>query len=164
MVQINPHAVHCSAVQCSTVHYSAVQCGAVEDRSVIVPIRYLRKSLLVDCHPRDTAATLISDCARTFKFHDEMYISHPVLPGLFYKHLCHQFYLINTVFPKPLELELWENVHPLPCTTCHMSCVMCHRCDRCDRSHYLLKNSVSSWWRFCYQRGVPLLFIIWSII
>ena len=68
------------------------------------------------------------------------FLTDPVEPGLFYKHLFHWFIqlFINSVshpFPseyhqsqtiRDRELKFWENVHPPQLVTCHMSPVMCH--------------------------------------
>ena len=69
------------------------------------------------------------------------FLTEPVEPGLFYKHLFHWFIqsFINSVsqpFPSEYhqsqtirvrELKFWENVHPPQHVTCHMSPVMCHK-------------------------------------
>ena len=53
--------------------------------------------------------------------------------------------------------------------TCHMSCVMCHvSCVTCHVSHVMRhvshvkknNNGGASWWRVCYQRGLPRL-VFW---
>ena len=41
------------------------------------------------------------------------------------------------------------------CVTCHMSHVMCH-----FFHVFLLQSGEASWWRVCYQRGVPRLVLI----
>ena len=69
-----------------------------------------------------------------------------VFNRLFYKHLCH--YLSQCSFSsqssrhhksqivRARELNFWENVHPSPCVTCHMSHVMCYMsCVTCHVSH-----------------------------
>ena len=65
------------------------------------------------------------------------FLTDSVFEGLFYKLLCsllfQQFFssqsskhcFSQTVRAK--ELTFWDNVHPPPCVTCHMSCVKCHK-------------------------------------
>ena len=39
-------------------------------------------------------------------------------------HHCYKPCISQTV--RAGELKFWENVHPQPCVTCHVSCVRCH--------------------------------------
>ena len=69
-----------------------------------------------------------------------LYLTDLVYPGLFYKHLCHWLtdWLTDSAFSsKPSnhpytqtararELKFWENGHPPPRVTCHLSGVRCH--------------------------------------
>ena len=95
-------------------------------------------------------------------------------------------YLQNTVPPKVQEpgVYIWENVHlpHLSCVMCEMSLVICHML--CVMYHmlrltinmscvfliYFLQCGGASWWRVCYQRGLPhlvifiLLLFIWEIL
>ena len=58
------------------------------------------------------------------------------------------------------ELKFWENVHPPPCVTCHISHVRCHM------SEFIFHNCGASRCRVCYQRNLTnLVFIqLWSIL
>ena len=54
---------------------------------------------------------------------------------------------------KTRELKFWENVHPQPRVTCHVSCV---------KSHFFFlfffrECCGASRWRVCYQPGLPRL-------
>ena len=55
------------------------------------------------------------------------------------------------------ELKFLENVHPTLCVTCHMSRNTCHvSCVMCHKSHdTFFFIGGASWWRVCYQRGLP---------
>ena len=51
---------------------------------------------------------------------------------------------------RAVELKFWENVHPPPCVTCHVSHVTCH-------VSCVTQSVGASRWRVCYQRGLPRL-------
>ena len=73
-------------------------------------------------------------------------------------------YLQNTFTPKAYELG---KVHLTPPLNCHMSCVTCHvSCVTCHMSHliFFLQSGVASWWRVCYQWGLPCLFFTASLM
>ena len=65
------------------------------------------------------------------------------------------------------ELKFWENFQPPPCFTCHVSHVMCPVSRvRCQVSHFylFLQSGGASWWRVCYQRGLPrLVCVSWML-
>ena len=72
---------------------------------------------------------------------------------------------------RPRELTVWENVHPPPHITCHVSHVKCHvsgimcHCQvsgvTCQVSQFVIFFfGQSGWailWRICYQRGLTCL-------
>ena len=53
------------------------------------------------------------------------------------------------------ELKFWENVHPPPCVTCHMSRVR-SQVSWVSWFFFFLSGGASRW-RVCYQRGLPRL-------
>ena len=60
------------------------------------------------------------------------------------------------------ELDFLENVHPPQYATCHLSLVTCHvshaRCHMlCVTSEVAGVSGGASWWRVCYQWGLPCL-------
>ena len=63
----------------------------------------------------------------------------------------------NTQTVRARELKLLEIVHPQPRVTCQVSCVTCAVSG--VRSFFLYffgaQRSAGSWWRVCYQRGLP---------
>ena len=76
-----------------------------------------------------------------------LYLRNPLMPALFYKHLCHSlidsvddlfFRISRHCLSQPVrsrELKFWENVHPLQYVMCHMSGVTCQlSCARCHVS------------------------------
>ena len=79
----------------------------------------------------------------------------------------------NSLNVRARELKFWENDQPTPCVTCHVSCVTCHvsnvtyHLPHVNRHlspvtfHFFwgkkMKNGGASWWRVCYQRGLPRL-------
>ena len=88
-------------------------------------------------------------------------------------HVCH---LLDNLFSHPFppnlqniinhkaarELKFLNNVHHPMCVMCHMSLVTCHVSHVIYRmSHvtlfFFLHIGLDSWWRVCYQRGLPCL-------
>ena len=67
------------------------------------------------------------------------------------------------------ELKFWENIHHMSYVTCHMSHVTRHMSHvLCHVSLLLLfifvgKSCGASWWRVCYQRGLPHLIFFYSL-
>ena len=54
------------------------------------------------------------------------------------------------------ELKFWENIHPSPRVTCHVSRVLF----LLIVSSFFGQSWGASWWRVCYQRGLPRLVLI----
>ena len=69
------------------------------------------------------------------------WFSHPFPP-----------HLQNTKNPKPLEIGTWI-IYTL-FTTCHVSCVMCHM-SHVTHHIFFWQIGEASWWRVCYQSGLP---------
>ena len=66
--------------------------------------------------------------------------------------------LQNIINPKPLELGTWNaytmfTTFHVSCVTCQVSPVTCHL----SPVFFLLQIAGASWWRACYQRGLPRL-------
>ena len=100
----------------------------------------------------------------------EVLLTDPVNLGLFFKNLCDSLSrwsfcsessrhcLSKNV--RVRELKFWENDHPPPCVTCHVSHVTCH-----IFIYFLFfifggKSGGASWWSVCYQRGLRRLVFI----
>ena len=99
------------------------------------------------------------------------WVSHPLLQI--------SFKLCQSQTERARDLKFWENVHPTLCVLCHVSCVTCH----VSRVTYhlsdvkifflhfffssffsfffhpkkIVQSGGPSWWRVCYQRGLPRL-------
>ena len=79
-------------------------------------------------------------------------------------------YLPNTVNHKPEELDRRFIPYYVSCVMCHMSHVTCHVSHITSKFFFHLKKKLSlkiigpsggtSWWRVCYQRGLPRLVYI----
>ena len=99
-----------------------------------------------------------------------LYLTDPVYPGLFYKHLRHSL-IDRLIYPFPPNLQNIMNPKQLKVglckfdtmfTTCHISYVTFHV------SHvtyhiffflifFFLQIGAASWWRVWYQHGLPRL-------
>ena len=55
------------------------------------------------------------------------------------------------------ELKFWENVHPPPCVTCHVSNARC----QVSGVTFFWQSGWASGGRVCYQRGLPHL--VWPL-
>ena len=68
------------------------------------------------------------------------------------------FLQTQTQTVKAWELTFWENVHPPPLVKCPVSCVTCHvSCITFYLYCFFLVKVVATYWRVCYQRGLPFL-------
>ena len=114
------------------------------------------------------------------------YLTDPVQPGLFYKHLydslIHSFIQLLMLFSQIFQTSQIPNrqsqraeilrecsphtISHLSCVTCHVSPVICHLSHvTCHMSHvtfnfffFFWQNGGASWRRVCYQRDLPRLF------
>ena len=79
--------------------------------------------------------------------------------------LCHMSFVLcqlshDIIISQLVKLGTWnfKTISPPPCVTCSMSCVKCHIL--LSFLLFLLFICGASWWRVCYQWGLPHLVYI----